>query len=123
MKLLDEDIDGKSLVSVIRSAAAATPHDVLHWQVGAGKTPQWAVRQGDWKLIGNVEDPTTVVWNAEDKKLFLVNLATDLSEKRNLAKEHPDVLERLLKTHQGWVAAQRKLVSKATYQDAAGNER
>jgi arylsulfatase A-like enzyme len=123
VKLLDEDIDGKSLVPVIRSAAAATPHAVLHWQVGAGKTPQWAVRQGDWKLIGNVEDPTTAVLNAEDKKLFLANLAVDLSEKRNLAKEHPDVLKRLLKIHQEWVAAQRRLVSKATYQDEAGNER
>ena len=58
VKLLDEDIDGKSLVPVIRSAEAPTPHEVLHWQVGTGKTAQWAVRQGEWKLIGNVEDPT-----------------------------------------------------------------
>jgi hypothetical protein len=58
-----------------------------------------------------------------DKKLFLANLAADVSEKRNLAKEHPDIVERLRKIHQEWILAQRKLVSKATYQDEAGNER
>ena len=123
VKLLDEDIDGKSLMPVIRSAEAPTPHEVLHWQVGAGKTPQWAVRQGDWKLIGNVESPTDAALNAEDKKLFLANLATDLSEKRSLAKQHPEVVQRLLRTHQQWVAAQREPVSKTPYHDKAGNER
>ena len=123
VKLLDEDIDGKSLVSVIRSAAAATPHDVLHWQVGAGKTPQWAVRQGDWKLIGNVEDPTTGCVECRRQEALPGESRNRPLREAEPGQEHPDVLERLLKTHQGWVAAQRKLVSKATYQDAAGNER
>ncbi len=119
VKLLDDDIDGKSLVPVIRSAEAPTPHAVLHWQVGA----QWAVRQGEWKLIGNVQDPAGGSLSAEDKKLFLANLTIDLSEKRNLAQEHPDVVQRLLKIRQEWAAAQRKPASKATFQDKAGNER
>jgi len=123
VNLLDKDIDGKSLVSVIRSAEAPTPHEVLHWQVGAGKTPQWPVRQGDWKLIGNLEDPTTSSLTAEDKKVFLVNLAADVAERRNQSKEYPDVVQRLLEVHQDWAAAQKKPASKATYQDKAGNER
>jgi arylsulfatase A-like enzyme len=119
VKLLDDDIDGRSLVPVIRSAQAPTPHEVLHWQVGA----QWAVRQGDWKLIGNVQDSIANSLSAEDKKLFLVNLAVDVSEKRNVAREHPEVLQRLLQLRQEWAAAQRKPAAKATYQDKAGNER
>jgi arylsulfatase A-like enzyme len=119
VKLLDNDIDGKSLVPVIRSAEAATPHEVLHWQMG----PEWAVRQGDWKLIGNVEDPTGRPLSAEDKKLFLTNLALDVSEMRNLAKEHPEIVERLLKVHREWFAANRKPAPKAAYRDKSGNER
>src|SRR5262249_22741716 len=45
-------IDGRSLVPVLKSAEAKTPHDVLHWQLG----DQYAVRQGDWKLVVNPRD-------------------------------------------------------------------
>ena len=52
--LLEKDVDGKSLVGVIKSADAESPHRVVHWQVGTDpKRSQWAVREGDWKLIGN----------------------------------------------------------------------
>ena len=47
-------IDGKSLVRVIQSAEAPTPHDVLHWQFDSS----WAVREGDWKLLFDVLDTT-----------------------------------------------------------------
>jgi arylsulfatase A-like enzyme len=123
LKLLDNDIDGKSLVPVIRSAEAPTPHDVLHWQVGGGKTPQWAVRQGDWKLIGNVTDAQGASLSPEDKRLFLVNLARDISEKQNLAKENPEVVQRLLEVHRKWTASLRKPEAEAVYRDKAGNER
>jgi arylsulfatase A len=43
-------IDGKSLVPVLQSANAPSPHDTFYWQSGGGKEPQWAVRQGDWKF-------------------------------------------------------------------------
>ena len=60
---------------------------------------------------------------AEDKKLFLANLAADVAERRNQSKEHPEVVQQLLKLHQEWAAAQRKPASKGIYQDKAGNER
>jgi arylsulfatase A len=123
VKLLAGEIDGKSLVPVIRSADAATPHDVLHWQVGAGNRPQWAVRQGDWKLIGNVQNDGDTSLRPEDKKHFLANLATDVSERRNLAHEHPEVVERLLKLRREWAAAQREQTAGVPCQDRAGNER
>ena len=48
------DLDGKSLVPLLTDPAAASPHDHYIWQL----RPQWAVRQGDWKLLGNPQDPT-----------------------------------------------------------------
>jgi arylsulfatase A-like enzyme len=123
VKLLDGDIDGKSLVPVIRSADARTPHDVLHWQVGLGRNAHWAVRQGDWKLMGNLQDTAGPPLSVEDKKLFLANLAADVGEKRNLAKERPEVVERLLKIRQEWLAVQKKPESAPAFRDKAGNER
>ena len=53
----------------------------------------------------------------------MANLAIDVSEKLNLAKEHLDVVQRLLKVRKEWVAAQRNPTPKATYQGKARNER
>ena len=106
--LLNRDIDGKSIVPVIKSAEAPSPHDVLHWHL-SGTPPQWAVRQGDWKLMGNLTegDNVTSKLTPEDKKLFLANLAQDPTESKNLAADHPDETARLLKLHQDWLAQQK----------------
>jgi arylsulfatase A-like enzyme len=96
-------LDGKSLVPVIQSATAPTSHDVMHWQVGRERKAQWAVRQGDWKLIGNPLDPTNAAPLTEADQLFLCNLAQDASEMRNLAAEHPGEVQRLLNLHEEWL--------------------
>jgi arylsulfatase A-like enzyme len=102
-KLINTDLDGKSLAGVIRSASAKTPHAVTHWQVGNGKNSQWAVREGDWKLIGNARD-TTDGRKAENVSLFLSNLAEDSGEGKNYAQEQADVVARLKKLHDDWAA-------------------
>lgn len=123
VKLLSPDIDGKTIVPVIRSADAPSPHDVLHWHVGGAKQAQWAVRQGDWKLIGNVRCTGDSELAAADRQLFLVNLAQDISEKNNLARQHPDVVQRLRKLHEDWLAANKSFASSDTaVQDKKGNE-
>lgn len=99
--LPDLPLDGRSLVPVLQSATAPTPHDVLHWQVGN----QWAVRQGPWKLIGNGQDPVGGTLNAEDKKLFLANLDDDPAEQQNQARAQPEVVQRLLRLHEDWSRA------------------
>jgi len=103
VKLLHEDIDGKSLVNVIRDEKASTPHAVTHWQVGRGKKAQWAVRQGDWKLIGNPRDTSNKGKLGKDDNLFLVNLVQDVSEMKNLAAAHTEKLQELKKLHEDWV--------------------
>lgn len=99
--LLDGDLDGRSLRSVLRSTEAPSPHQVVHWHVGAANG-QWAVRQGDWKLIGNAQDSSGGPLSEEDKKQFLSNLARDPAESRNLAAEHPDVVRELQQAHDIW---------------------
>ena len=95
--------DGKSLGKVIQSDTAKSQHSEFHW-MGTGNNPQWAVREGDWKLIGNPRDPTVASPLSKDNKLFLVNLSIDVGEKNNLRNTHPDQLNRLKAIHNRWVA-------------------
>ena len=95
-------IDGKSLVSVIQSDSAKSPHAEFHW-MGTGSDPQWAVREGDWKLIGNPRDPTKKTPFNEGDKLFLVDLSKDIGEKNNLKDTHPIQLKRLKAIHERWL--------------------
>lgn len=97
-------LDGRSLVEVIKSADAPSPHEVLHWQTGAGRGAQWAVREGDWKLMGNARDTSDGKTPPEKLPLFLSNLADDVSETQDHAADHPDVVQHLQKLHEQWAA-------------------
>jgi arylsulfatase A-like enzyme len=121
-RLLNDDIDGLSIVPVIRSATAPSPHKVLHWHVGNDRNAQWATREGDWKLIGNAQDTSGGPLSDADKKLFLSNLVTDVSESHNLARERPDVVVRLKKLHDDWFAAQPPRVENRPSRDKKGHE-
>lgn len=92
-----QDIDGKSLVPMLRDDQPS-PHEILHWTIGNS----WAVRMGDWKLIGNPRDTVSNTKFAERDRLFLVNLKQDLAEQDNRAHEHPEVVGRLKAAHDRW---------------------
>ena len=86
------DLNGRSLTAVIRSTDAPSPHDTLLWKSGQ----QWAVRQGPWKLLHKPDDQADTPRLAEaDKEWFLANLDEDPGEQTNLARRHPDIVERL----------------------------
>jgi arylsulfatase A-like enzyme len=72
---------------------------MFHWQSG-GK--QWAVRDGDWKLIGNPRDTSNKAPITANDKLFLSNLKVDHSEMKNIADQHPEIVDRLKKSHDAW---------------------
>jgi len=99
-------IDGKSIIPVIRSGDAPTPHPQFYWRLGEGKRAQWAVREGSWKLLGNASEKIrpegTPELTAEDKKLFLVNLEEDIGEKSNVVKSHPDKVKHLQKLREDY---------------------
>jgi len=101
LKPPEHEIDGKSIVPVIESPNAHSPHKVLHWETSGGK--QWAVREGDWKLVHN--GPAT---DYKGRKLpkaenFLSNMALDATETKNLAETNPEIVERLTGLHEQWV--------------------
>lgn len=95
-------LDGRSLVGMLRDANAAGPHDgrALHWQVGEGSNADWAVREGDWKLIGNTRDTGSGASGNQRVTRFLVNIKNDPGETTNLADEHPEIVARLQALHE-----------------------
>ena len=70
------DTDGISFLPTLYDQGTQKKHDYLYWQYAGGQ----AVRRGKWKLVGN-------------KKLY--DLETDIGEKKNLAKVHPELVEEL----------------------------
>ena len=95
-------------MNLIKQAKAKTPHNVLNWQTGRGRQPRWAVRQGDWKLIGNPQDTSNKAPLTAKDKLFLVNLKESVSEMKNLARANPEITKRLKKLHDDWVVKNTK---------------
>ena len=92
-------LDGYSLVPVLKSAEAPTPHGAVHWQTGNGPNATWAVREGDWKLIAKAWDTSNSDTSKERIPWFLANLKEDVGEKVNLVEKHPEMVERLKKLH------------------------
>lgn len=95
------ELDGRSLTAVIRSDSAPSPHEVLHWTTGNS----WAVREGDWKLLGNPRDTSSKDSPPVGERLFLANLADDPSEAKNLAAAQPEIVRRLKERHEAWQKA------------------
>ena len=93
------NIDGKSIVQMIESEQAPSPHDILHWETGK----HWAIRQGDWKLVHN--GPATEYKGRKIPQVenFLSNMAEDVTETKNLAQEHPEIVKRLTSLHNKWL--------------------
>lgn len=97
--------DGKDLSSVLKSADVPSPHTVFHWESGGGKNNrQWAVRKGNWKLIGNPNDTSKMAPITKDDRRFLVNLSDSIHELENQAAIHPDVVKELETLHDQWIS-------------------
>jgi arylsulfatase A-like enzyme len=94
VELPQAQLTGRSLVAVLRSPDAPSPHDALQWRLGN----QWAVRQGPWKLLHNPNDGADAQKLAPpDKEWFLANIDEDVGERTNLAPTHAEIVERLRK--------------------------
>ena len=101
MKPPQTQLDGRSLASVLHDAKAPSPHEnhALHWQVGDGPKADWAVRDGDWKLIGSSRDTSSNDGKTTRIENQLFNIRTDPGEQFDLADKHPDILARLSQLH------------------------
>jgi arylsulfatase A-like enzyme len=91
----DLHTDGVSLVPLLRGSKEPV-HESLFWHFphygNHGTGPASSVREGDWKLIHWIEDDS----------VELFNLATDLSEKNNVAAQHPEIAKNLRERLETW---------------------
>jgi arylsulfatase A-like enzyme len=92
----DKPFDGINLLPILRGETPA-PARNLFWCSGSDEG-WWAVRSGDWKLV------------AQRAKVELFNLATDVSEKTDLAKAMPEKVAELTRLHDAWLAQMAKPV-------------
>lgn len=96
--LPDEPLDGVNLAEMITRADAPMPKRTLHWMV----QDQWAVRDGDWKLIANAPE-TGAGGNMKSREgIQLFGLVEDPSEETDLSGQHPEIVERLTRLHEEW---------------------
>ena len=87
-------LDGVNLLPYLTGKNSDLPHKTLYWRYG----DQWAVRDGDWKLVaGNGGDLT----NGE-----LYNLTDDKAESKNLAADNADKVRELKTLYAAWNAEQ-----------------
>ena len=96
-------LDGTSYLSVLKGEKPTEKRRPLYWHfpgyLGASEntwrtTPAGAIRSGDWKLIEFFEDG----------RRELYNLQADIGEKQNLAANHPERVESLMRDLQAWRA-------------------
>lgn len=76
-------LDGISLAPTLTgNDGAQKQHEFLYWEFHEGSASKQAVRMGEWKGVRL----------APNKPLELYNLAEDIGEQNNLAKDHPDIV-------------------------------
>jgi arylsulfatase A-like enzyme len=82
----NKDINGISFVNeLMGNSEDQKKHPYLYWEFNELQGPIQAIRQGNWKLV----------WNLE-KEPELYNLSYDLSESKNLALKEPEKLKEML---------------------------
>lgn len=86
-------LDGVNLLPYLTGEKTSRPHETLYWRCG----PQWAVRNGDLKLV---------VARGGSGSPELYNLANDIGESKNLASAQPDDVKKLLAMYDAWSAEQ-----------------
>lgn len=86
----DWKLDGANLLPLLEGRTDAAPHEALYWRFGV----QYAVRQGDWKLV----KPHV------NQAPRLHNLAQDPGEQTDLAAQHPDKVKQLQSLWDAWNA-------------------
>jgi len=83
----DLKVDGVNLLPYVRGRRTGQPHDILFWRFGEPR----AVRKGNWKLV-----------KIPQQSDELYDLASDISESKNLAAEKPEIVEELGKALAAW---------------------
>lgn len=104
-----KDIDGISFLPTLLGeqavGSAQRQHEYLYWEFGR----QTAVRVGDWKAIRP----------GADKAWELYDLSRDISERNDVAADHPDLLAKM----KAYAAQSHEPVRAGTYADRSLHEK
>jgi arylsulfatase A-like enzyme len=84
----DKIYDGRNILPVIQGGQKNPLHETLFWD---GNDGIWAVRHGKWKLVQN-----------KAGILELYDLMADISEKTDLSKQNPKIVEQLNSEFKQW---------------------
>ena len=90
------DMDGVNLMPYLLKQKDGVPHEQLFWRImswrykSTGEPYQKATRRGDWKLV------------LTGKEWQLYNLKNDISEKNDVAAEHPELVHELRASWDKW---------------------
>ena len=79
-------LEGVDLLPYLNGTNGERPHETLCWRNG----PNWAIRDGDWKLIYAA------------KRYWLYDLSGDTGEKTNLVTKRPDIVKSLTAKYEQW---------------------
>ncbi len=94
----DQHVDGKSWVPLLKGKTLE--RGPLYWHYphygNQGGSPASAIRDGDWKLIVFYED---------NRGIELYNLKDDISETKNLAPKHPQIVQKLHTKLKAWLSS------------------
>ncbi len=112
-KPADLDIDGLSLLPLMRGDAATWPDRTVFFQWHAGPVPfpyvHFAARKQRYKLIQPQDNPHGIFEHPTDAELRrwldtleLYDVENDPSELNNLASKHPEIVEELLSEYENW---------------------
>jgi arylsulfatase A-like enzyme len=96
----DWNLDGVDLVPFLASRNVAAPHESLYWRFGQ----QMAIRHGDYKLVryDTNADTLTGAGGQPVSSPQLYNLASDISESKDLAATMPDKVKELQAKWDEW---------------------
>jgi arylsulfatase A-like enzyme len=82
-------LDGVNLLPLLEGKATAKPHETLYWRF----KPQWAIRDGDYKLL-----------QSREGKPQLFDLSKDPGESHDLVAEKPEIAKQLQAMYDAWAA-------------------
>ncbi|HUX55543.1 MAG TPA: sulfatase-like hydrolase/transferase [Bacteroidales bacterium] len=77
----DRVYDGRNILPILQKKQKSPLHETLFWD---GNDGIWAIREGKWKLIQN-----------KAGNLELYDLNADISEKTDLSKQNPQIVDKL----------------------------
>lgn len=88
----DRKMDGVDLSQVLKNGVESKRTEFHYWK----SAELCAIRSGKWKLHFTIQDPVTYWKKTKLETPELYNLETDISEKYNIAEQHPEVVKQLL---------------------------